>query len=280
MLVVVTGAGGQLGRALVEALQPSHQVVGLDRRAFDITWPDATERLAALQPACVVHSAAWTDVDGCARDPQRAFQVNVMGTRAVALACQRVDARMVYVSTNEVFDGTQKEPYREDDAPGPVNAYGASKLAGERAMRDLVRLSFIVRASWVYGPGGRNFPAKVLELSRGRPELPMVADEIASPTYTPDLAAAVARLLEVDQPGIYHLTNQGSCSRYDFARAVLDLAGCPAYPLRPIGVADFQRASRPPLQTALHNGNAAALGITLRPWREALAAFLSTGRPS
>ncbi|MBI2911709.1 MAG: dTDP-4-dehydrorhamnose reductase [Chloroflexi bacterium] len=279
MLVVVTGAGGQLGRALVEELRRSHQVVALDHRALDITCADATERLAALQPASVIHAAAWTDVDGCARDPQRAFRVNVMGTRAVALACQRVDARMAYISTNEVFDGTQREPYREDGVPGPVNAYGASKLAGERATRELVGRAFIIRTSWVYGPGGRNFPAKVLELSRAQPELPMVADEIASPTYTPDLAGAIARLLAADSPGIYQLTNQGSCSRYDFARAVLDLAGFPAYPLRPIAAADFPRASRPPLQTALHNRNAAGLGITLRPWREALAAFLSAGPP-
>ncbi len=279
MLVVVTGAGGQLGQALVEELRCSHQVVALDHRALDITWPDAEERLAALQPACVVHTAAWTDVDGCARDPQRAFQANVMGTRAVALACRRADARMMYISTNEVFDGIQKEPYREDSIPGPVNAYGASKLAGERATRELVRRAFIVRTSWVYGPGGRNFPAKVLELSHSRPELSMVADEIATPTYTPDLAAAIVRLLAVDRPGIYHLTNQGSCSRYDYARAVLDLPGFPAYPLKPIPAADSQRASRPPLRTALDNRNAASLGISLRPWREALAAFLSIGRP-
>lgn len=279
MLTVVTGAGGQLGRALVEQLQHSHQIVGLDHTALDVTWPDAEERLAALQPACVVHAAAWTDVDGCARDPQRAFHVNTMGTRRVALACQRLEARMVYISTNEVFDGTRREPYCEDDLPGPVNAYGASKLAGERATRELVRRSFIVRTSWIYGPGGRNFPTKVLELSRTRPELPMVADEVASPTYTSDLAAAIAHLLEADRPGIYHLTNEGSCSRYEFARAVLDLAGCTDYPLRPIGAAEFPRASRPPLQTALHNGEAARLGITLRPWREALAAFLGAVRP-
>lgn len=273
MRILIIGAGGQLGQALLRTLDDGHELITPGRQELDIGDYRTRRWIEELRPDLVMLPAAYTDVDGCARDPERAYRENTLGPKYVALACRSLDIPLVYISTNEVFDGNASEPYREYDRPNPINAYGRSKWGGEQAVMQHLQRFYIVRVAWLFG-GPRNFVRTVLRLAGERPELAMVADEVGSPTYAPDAAAAIARLIETGCYGIYHLVNEGWCSRYEFARAILQMAGRHDYPLRPISLAEYQRASTPPPFTPLRNSAAAALGITLRPWQEALADFL------
>jgi dTDP-4-dehydrorhamnose reductase len=272
MKIAVTGSGGQLGRLVVGELEEAHEVVPLDLPEFDLTDRRSIGVIADLQPDLVIHNAAMTDVDACARDPAQAFRVNAFGTQNVALACQRANAAMLYVSTNEVFDGEKPAPYLELDTPRPLNAYAKSKLAGEWYTQHLLQRFYIVRTAWLYARGGGKFPDKVLDLARRRAPLAFVMDEIGCPTYAPDLASAMVRLILTERYGIYHLVNAGSCSRYEWAVEILQLAKLPR-PVEPITLADFSRASTPPKNGALENFAAAAIDITLRPWQDALRDF-------
>ncbi|MGE5138337.1 MAG: dTDP-4-dehydrorhamnose reductase [Rudaea sp.] len=276
MRIAVTGSKGQLGRLVVKALQADHEVVPLDVPEFELTSPDCIAQLAASKPDLVVHNAAMTDVDACARDPALAFRINAFGTQSVALACQKANAAMLFVSTNEVFDGEKQAPYLEFDTPGPLNAYAKSKLAGEWFTQHLLQRFYIVRTSWLYDRGGGKFPDKVIDLARRETSLSYVTDEVACPTYAPDLVEAMLKLIAAERYGIYHLVNSGSCSRYEWVVEILRLAHIPR-PVKPIKLSDYHRASRPPLNGALENFAAATtLGITLRSWQDALAAFFKS----
>jgi dTDP-4-dehydrorhamnose reductase len=260
---------------LLAALTPEHTLIPLDRSTFELGDPHAADQIAATRADLVIHPAAYTDVDGCARDPERAYRINALGTRYVALGCRRINAPLVYISTNEVFPGDAAAPYTEYDAPRPINAYGRSKWAGEQIVRELLDAFYIVRVAWLFG-GTRNFVHTVLRLAANPPTagLRMVADEVGNPTYARDVANAVARLITTDHYGVYHLVNSGHCSRYDFCRAILDQAGYTDLPVTPISLADFQRASTPPPYTPLANLAGTAIGLPLRPWEEALEEFL------
>ncbi|NLF00499.1 MAG: dTDP-4-dehydrorhamnose reductase [Anaerolineales bacterium] len=279
MRIFITGYKGQLGRALYQALA-DHTLEGADLPELDITDRAAiSAAIARFTPDAVIHTAAWTNVDGCAKDPDEAYRANALGTQSVALACAAQGCAMLHVSTNEVFDGAASLPYREWQAPNPINAYGSSKAAGEWYVRHLLTRFYIVRTAWLYAAGGRNFPHRMLQLAddvrAGKlPALRVVTDEVSNPTYTPDLAEALARLVQSEAYGVYHLTNEGYCSRYDFACAILALGGRSDAPVEPISLAEFQRASTPPPFAPLANTAAAALGICLRSWRDALAEFL------
>jgi dTDP-4-dehydrorhamnose reductase len=275
--IAITGARGQLGSALNAALGPAHEIIPLGHDALELGSPTAIHRITATGADLVVHPAAYTNVDGCARDPERAYIVNALGTKYVALACRRLAVPLVYISTNEVFSGDATRPYAEYDQTGPVNAYGRSKLAGEQIVRELLHEFYIVRVAWLFG-GERNFVRSVLRLADNPPEggMRMVDDEVGSPTYAADVADAVARLLATEQFGTYHAVNGGACSRYDFAMAILRQSGRANTPVTRIKLADFKRDSTPPPYTPLANLAGAALGITLRPWEEALAAYLAT----
>jgi len=287
MRVFITGHKGQLGRTLFaqmngqvngQASRPAsgYMLAGCDLPELDITDREAIRKaIVDCTPDVVIHAAAWTDVDGCAREPDRAFLANAIGTQNVALACAACDAAMVYISTNEVFDGKATQPYREWDTPQPINPYGRSKAAGEWFVRHLLQRFYIVRTAWLYASGGRNFPHRIMQLADERGALRVVADEIGNPTYTPDLVSALATLIETEAYGAYHLTNSGFCSRYDFAQEILSLTDRGQIPVEPITQADFERASVPPTFAPLANTAAAAHGIHLRPWQEALADFLS-----
>ncbi|MBC8077351.1 MAG: dTDP-4-dehydrorhamnose reductase [Chloroflexales bacterium] len=275
MRIAITGANGQLGQALVGALSSQHKIVALARSDVDLASPDATQRIVATGAELVIHPAAYTDVDGCTRDPQRAYRVNCLGTRAVALACAQLDAPLVHVSTNEVFSGAATRPYYEYDQAGPINAYGWSKWCGEQAVRELLRRFFIVRVAWLFG-GQRNFVRTVLRLARERGALTMVADEVGSPTYAADVAQAIGALIAQPAYGTYHLVNSGHCSRYEFAQEILRQSGLAHVPLTSMLLADYKRDSMPPPFSPLANEAAAALGIALRPWQEALATCLTT----
>jgi dTDP-4-dehydrorhamnose reductase len=203
-----------------------------------------------------------------------AFKVNAFGAQNVAHACLRCNAEMVYISTNEVFDGRAERPYQEDDRTNPINPYGSSKRTGEQmAGRYLKSGLYIVRTAWVFSPGGNNFPAKIIAAADAGKSLRVVADEIGNPTYAPDLAAAIAQLIQTRAYGIYHFTNAGYCSRYDFAKEILRQSGREHTPIEPITLADYPRPSTVPPFTPLANTRGAALGIELRSWQEALAAY-------
>jgi len=271
MRIFVTGNRGQLGRELVRTLS-AHAVDGGDLPELDVTSADATSRrIETARPDVVIHVAALTDTRRCEDEPDLAHRINSLGTRSVALACREAGAALVYVSTNEVFDGLKGEPYVESDAPNPVNAYGRSKLDGEEEARALVERLHVVRTAWLYGGGERDFPSKILAAASRQSELSLVTDEIATPTLARDLAEAIVRLIERGVYGIYHFTNSGECSRYDWAREVLQLAGRSDVVLKPTTLAEFKPYPPKPPYTALRNEAGARLGITLPPWRDALS---------
>jgi dTDP-4-dehydrorhamnose reductase len=281
MRVFITGYKGQLGRVLYAAMA-KHTLAGCDLPELDITDREAIgAAIADFSPDVVIHTAAWTDVDGCARDPEKAYRANALGTQNVALACAASDAAMVYISTNEVFDGTATEPYREWDPLHPINPYARSKAGGEWFVRHLLNRFYIVRISWLYAHGGRNFsnPHRIIQLADELGALRVVTDEVSSPTYAPDLAAALADLIHTRAYGVYHLTNAGYVSRYDYVREVLRLSGREDVPIEPVTLDDFERASIPPRFAPLANTAAAALGIRLRHWKEALEESLKAQQP-
>lgn len=275
MRVYITGHRGQLGRALLRRLPGA---AGGDLPELDITTPASIEAaLAAAQPDVVFHCAAYTDVDGAARDPALAYRINGLGTQNVAIAAAKVGAALVHISSNEVFDGAKGSPYTEFDATNPINPYARSKHAAEWYATHLSPRFYVVRTAWISAPGGRNFIHRILQLADERGSLRVVTDEVANPTFVDDLAGALIGLAATGRYGLYHLTNAGHVSRYDYARKILALSGRGHIPVEPIVLADYPRASTPPPFGALANTTAAALGITLRPWEDALADFLAAG---
>jgi len=275
MRIVITGAIGRLGSKLVELLSHDHDVSGIDYDQLDITdFMAARTIISDLDPDVVIHCAAWTDVDGCARDPEKAIRINGHGAQNIALAAANVDAPIVYVSTNEVFYGQLNRPYLEYDMPNPANSYGYSKMVGERAVAEINQKHYIVRTSWLFAHGGKNFIHSIINAAQSGDHLRVVTDEVANPTYNDDLAVAITKLIRTERYGIYHLTNEGACSRYTFARHVLDTAGFDDVFIEPISSKEWPRASVPPAYTALTNLAGEMLGITLRPWTEAVEAFL------
>jgi dTDP-4-dehydrorhamnose reductase len=274
MRILITGANGQLGRALVAALA-SHELTPLTHADLDIADRDAVRTsMTNVRPEVVLNPAAWTDTAGCERDPARARVVNGEAPGFIAEACLEIGAALVHISSNEVFDGEKGVPYYEDDAPNAVNEYGRSKLVGEQTVTAALPEHYIVRTSWLYGPGRVSFPEKVLDRARADGKLRGVTDETASPTWTVDLAAAIAQLIETRAYGVYHLVNEGGCSRKEWAEEIVRLAGL-VVPVEAATQAEFGLPFRKPVLSTLANNRAAALGIRLRPWREALAQHMA-----
>jgi len=268
--IAVTGHKGQLGTALQSALAGA-ELIGLDLPEHDIT--DAGSISAAIvefQPDVVIHGAAMTNVDGCEREPELAYRINTLGSQNIALACGRCGAAMVHVSTNDVFDGRLGRPYYEWDTPTPQSVYARSKAAAEFHVRTLLNRFYIVRTSWLYARGGENFITKIVRAADAHGQLRVVTDEVASPTYAPDLAKAIAQLIRTEHFGIFHFANSGFCSRYDWAVKLLALSGRGHVPVEPITADQWQRAAPPPLYAPIANFVGASLGITLRPWEDAL----------
>jgi dTDP-4-dehydrorhamnose reductase len=275
---LITGDKEQFGCELYAAMVED-TLAGCDLPELDITDREAIgAAIADFAPDVVIHTAAWTDVDGCARDPEKAYRINALGTQNVTLACVASDTAMVYISTNEVFDGTATEPYREWDLLHPINPYAQSKAGGEWFVRHLLKRFYIVRIAWLYAAGGRNFsnPHRIIQLADELGALRVVTDEVGNPTYAPDLAAALVKLIHTGAYGVYHLTNAGYVSRYDYVREVLRVGGREDVPVEPVTLDDFERVSTPPRFAPLANTAAAALGIRLRHWKEALEEFLES----
>jgi len=264
MRVLVTGGAGQLGRELVAAFTVAgDDVTSADASTFDLVDRDgALQVIGAVVPDAVVHAGAWTDVDGCEREPDRAYAVNAMGTRHVAEAARFCGARVCYVSTDYVFDGTAKEPYREWDATNPVSVYGRSKLAGESVLSPA---DTVVRTSWVCGQYGKNFVKTILDRALDGQRLTVVDDQHGCPTFADDLAGMIRRLVVSRLPGVFHVTNQGATTWYRFARDIVEAAGLDAELVQPITTAEMQppRPAPRPASSVLDNGALRLSGIPL-----------------
>jgi dTDP-4-dehydrorhamnose reductase len=258
--VLITGAGGQLGRALAEAFA-ADDVVALDRSGWDVTYPPPD---GLGRPELVLHAAAWTDVDGAEADPQGAAAVNVGGTRHVA----ELGAPLVYFSTDYVFDGRKREPYLESDGPNPASAYGRSKLHGEAAAGER---AWILRSSWLFGPTGHNFVRTMLRLARERNEVAVVDDQRGSPTYVGHLAEATRSVVELPF-GVWHVTAAGECTWAEFAAAIFEEAGL-ACRVRPVSTAELGRPAPRPAYSVLRSEKPDAPRLPY--WRDGLRACLA-----
>lgn len=276
MRVLITGAQGQLGRAICQAVQEltDWQVIATDRADLDISRAQAAEQVAALAPDVVINAAAWTNVDGAEQEPQAAFAANALGPLTLAEGCVACGATLVQISTNEVFAGRPGQFYFEYDSVQPGSVYARSKAAGEAAAARLLQRLYIVRVAWLFGPGGNNFPSKMVAAADRHGALRVVADEVGNPTYAPDVAAALVALVQTGRYGNYHLVNEGQASRYDLAQATLAAAGRSHVALTPIGMDAWPRPAPPPPHAVLVNQTAARLGIVLRPWQEALREYV------
>ncbi len=280
MRVLVTGARGQLGRDTVLACEATGDTVfAYDRDTLDVTDRDAVlGAITTIRPDAVIHCAAWTAVDACEGDPHRAFATNALAVRWVAEACHRVQAHLVHISTDYVFDGMKSTPYHEWDTPNPESVYGASKLAGEHEALALGASATVVRTSWVCGEFGNNMVKTIVRLAQERPELSFVDDQRGYPSFCADLAPMV-RCLAVDRrSGIHHVTNQGDVSWFEFAQAVVVASGKSAAMVHPIASADLQppRPARRPANSRLDNAVLRAAGLPLLPdFRGSLATLIA-----
>ncbi len=273
MKILLTGHLGQLGRAMQAALT-DHDVTGWDMPDYNIGDPITVDQVVALAPDIVINVAAWTNVDGAEANPDMAFAANTLGPLHLAQGCARCGADLLQISTNEVFPGEAGRFYREYDGQGAKTVYARSKQAAESAIRQLWDRVYIVRIAWLFGPGGMNFPIKIAQAADKFGALKVTADEFGNPTYAPDVAEAVAKLIQTKRYGSYHLVNDGYCSRFDLAQAVMELTGRDV-PMTPVSLAEWDRPASPPPHAVLINQAGAALGIKLRPWRDALAEYVA-----
>jgi dTDP-4-dehydrorhamnose reductase len=279
--VLVTGAGGQLGRDVVAAGEHAgDDVVAADRARLDVTDRDAVlGAVLSTRPDAVVHTAAWTVVDACESDPERAYRDNALAVRWVAEACARAGAHLVQLSTDYVFDGDQPEPYVEWDTPAPRSTYGRSKWAGEREALQTAPGATVVRTSWLCGAHGANMVKTILRLAGQQDRLTFVDDQRGHPTFTADLAPMVRRLAVDRRPGLHHVTNQGAVSWFEFAQAVLAAAGLDPARVAPVATADLvpARPAPRPANSVLDNAVLRLAGIRLLPdFREPLEQLVKT----
>jgi dTDP-4-dehydrorhamnose reductase len=276
MHVLIVGANGQLGKAIQAACDPRHPLTLWGHSDADISEPAIVAKIEHLRPDLVINCAAWTNVDGAEKELDAAYAVNALGALHLATGCARCGATMVQVSTNEVFAGTPGRFYYEYDQPAPASVYARSKAAGELAASRLLERLYIVRVAWLFGNGGNNFPSKIINAADRKGALSVVDEEFGNPTYAPDVAEALFRLVQSERFGIYHLVNQGYTSRFELAQAVLQATGRGHIPLSPIRIADWPRPAPPPPHAVLVNQAAASLDIQLRPWQEAVQAFVES----
>lgn len=278
MKVLITGAAGMVGRALVEHCRAAgDEVFAFDRESLDIADERAArETFLNLRPDAAVNCAAWTDVDGCELDPQRAFLVNSQGVEALATAARLAGASFVQISTDYVFDGRKAEGfYTQRDDPHPLSAYGAAKLEGERRAQAASARTSIVRTSWIYGQGGKNFLATVIARARRGDQVKAIGDSYGTPTYVPDLVARLREIAALDLPSIYHVTNSGEGTSFEgFARAALEEAGLDAAGVEGVSMDSLKRPAPRPRNSRMRCLLSEAIGLApLRDWREALRDF-------
>lgn len=274
MRILVLGARGMLGTDILNEWQ-SDELIPAGSADADIRYfPEIEKLILKVRPNWIVLSAAYTDVDGCERNPELAFAVNATGVENVARAAEPVAARIFLVSTDYVFDGKATRPYETHDPIAPLNVYGASKAAGEAALRNSHSSWCIGRTSWLFGVHGPSFPEKILRAAESHPQLSVVNDQVGSPTYTRDLGRAIRDLVLKDARGTIHITNEGTCSWFDFAREILSQSGRGSVPVLPITTDQSARPALRPSYSVLSPSSLHACGIRTRAWQEALHSFL------
>lgn len=276
MRILITGANGQLGTELQRVLN-RHTLILCTWPEFDLLDPSAERQVLDAHPEVIIHAAAYTDVEGAESEPDAAMAVNANGTELMACAAAQCGARLLYLSTDYVFDGAKGSPYDETDEPNPLNAYGRSKLEGERKALARCANTLVIRTSWLYSARGKNFVSTILRRAAEQSDLFVVADQYGSPTLAGDLAAAISRVLDVELRGVAHAAGAGSCTWYEFACTIVALAGREAK-VHPITSAEGRRAALRPAFTVLGNRILAERGIQLPHWKDALARFLAQTR--
>jgi dTDP-4-dehydrorhamnose reductase len=286
--ILITGINGQLGQELQQTLT-DYDVIGVGRETLDLTQPDKiSQMMDEVRPELVINAAAYTAVDKAESEPEITKATNAIAPGILAKEAQKMGVPLIHISTDYVFDGSQSRPYLDTDTTNPLGVYGQSKLAGEQAIRENCNLHIILRTAWVYGVGGKgNFVKTMLKLGAEREEIRVVADQVGSPTWTGDLASAIAQLLPQLSPeiaGTYHYTNSGVASWYDFAVAIFEEAKQLGFPLKvqriiPITTADYPTPARRPAYSVLYCGKiAAVLGTHPPHWRQALRQMLAEYR--
>jgi len=270
--IVITGAQGQLGTDLRQRLQ-GHQLTALDLPAFDLTHPDCARAIVAAAPDAVIHAGAHTDVDGAERNPGLAMAVNADGTERVARAAAQARAKLIYISTDYVFDGRGTRPYVETDPTNPINAYGLSKRAGEQRALACCENTLVVRTAWLYGLQGKNFVKTMLQLAGERPCLKVVADQRGCPTFAEDLAGMIGNLVAHPAQGVLHVTNEGHCTWHEFASEIVRLSGH-RVPVEPITAAEMPRPAKRPAYSVLSLDRLHHLGFSMPSWQDGLQRFV------
>jgi len=274
MRVLLLGATGMLGKAMVRRWT-GDEIIGLSSAQADIRNPDQVERAVVdAKPDWIVLAAAYTDVDGCELNPNLAAAVNTQGAIHVAKAAARRASRLLFISTDYVFDGKKGSSYETTDERNPINAYGRSKADAERALNERLPDCCIVRTSWLFGPGGKCFPDTILKLATSRKEIEVVDDQRGCPTYTLDLADAIQQLCRLQAQGIVHCTNRDQCSWYEFAAEIIRQAGLTTLVRRTTSDKYLRPAERPKY-SVLSDQSLARYGIEMRPWKASLASYLS-----
>jgi len=276
MKVLITGVKGQLGCDLKKRLALlciEHKGVDIDE--CDLTSLEQTlHMIQAYQPGCVVHCAAYTAVDNAEADMEQCYRVNVNATHNVARACEQLNAKMLYLSTDYVFPGHGDQPFEVDDRKDPLNAYGKAKLQGEQVMRALINKSFIVRTSWMFGINGHNFVKTILRLGKEEEHITVVDNQVGSPTYTEDLAVLLCNMIQTEKYGVYHATNEGFCSWFEFAQSCIRLAGLPCRVI-PVSTEEYGAKANRPLNSRLSKRSLAEAGFSLLPtWQDALERYI------
>jgi len=274
MRLLVLGARGMLGSDILQDWK-SDEVIPASSAEADIRDLQQVSALVSrVRPDWIVLTAAYTSVDGSESNPDLAFAVNATGAGNVARAASEHSARLFYVSSDYVFDGSSTRPYETSDPIRPLNVYGASKAAGERAVQNYAKDWCIARTSWLFGTSGVSFPEKILKASKTRTELSVVADQVGSPTFTRDLAAAMLQLIRTEARSIVHITNSGACSWFEFAREILRQAGRESIRVLPVTTAEYPLPARRPAYSLLSPASLTQYGITIRDWKEALPDYL------
>src|SRR6266496_1141092 len=274
MRALIFGATGMLGKALLR-VWTGDEVVGLSSADADIRIPEQVEaQVQRVRPDWIILSAAYTDVDCCELNPELAFAVNTQGAVNVANAAARSGAKLLFVSTDYVFDGTNDTSYEVSHPRSPINSYGRSKAEAETKILEILPQTCIVRTSWLFGAGGKCFPDTILKLAATRAQIEVVNDQRGSPTYTDDLASAIVQLCRGGAEVIIHCTNSGDCTWYDFAREILAQAGSTTKVL-PTTSDNFERPAKRPMYSVLSPASLSAYGVSMRPWQQTLSPYLA-----
>lgn len=276
MRIMVTGATGLLGQEVVRELRArGHECLGVSTADFDLRDAGAVRRaVQSCRPQAIVHCAAWTAVDLAESEPHHCAEVNAVGTLYLARAARDVDAKLLYISTDYVFDGSGDAPHEADERTAPLNVYGLSKLQGEEAIRGVMSRYFILRTSWVFGKGGPCFVGTMLRLGRERQQVSVVRDQAGAPTYAPDLAALIADMIVTEKYGVYHASNEGSCTFAELAQMVMRADGSRCR-IQPITTEEYGAAARRPRNSCLSMRSLDENGFRrLPPWENALHRYL------